>query len=42
MGLGRRFQRGRKSSTDPGLDVLHDYALVEVVEKIVKPSFVKL
>jgi len=24
------------------MDVLHDHALVEVVEKIVKPSFVKL
>ena len=42
MGLGRRFQFCRKPSPDPVLDVLHDPALVEVVEKIVKPSFVKL
>ena len=37
-----RATSARKPRTDPVLDVLHDHALVDVVEKIVKPSFVKL
>src|SRR5581483_1454637 len=41
-GCGVPFQCGRKVSPDPALDVLHHHALVDVVEKIVKPSFVKL
>lgn len=42
MGLGRRFQCGRKPITDPLFDVLNDHALVEVVEKVVKPAFIEL
>ena len=42
MNPGRRSQCGGKLCIDPIFDVLHDRFLIEVVEKVVKPSFVEL